>query len=48
MSDCVSVSAENQVGDAGAAVLGKTLESNTTLTKLNLFGAFELRGCSYV
>jgi hypothetical protein len=42
------MSADNQMGAAGAATLGKTLESNTTLTKLNLFGAFELRGCSYV
>jgi hypothetical protein len=45
MSDCVSVSAGNQVGVAGAATLGKTLESNTTLTMLDLMGAFELCGC---
>jgi hypothetical protein len=40
--------AENQVGDAGATTLGKALESNTTLTELNLESAFELRVCSYV
>jgi hypothetical protein len=48
MSDCVSVSAVNQVGDVGAAALGKALETNTTLTMLNLYSAFELRVCSYV
>jgi hypothetical protein len=48
MSDCVSVSADNQMGDAGATALGKALESNTTLTKLNLYSAFELCGYSCV
>jgi hypothetical protein len=48
VSDCASVSAVNHVGVAGGATLGKTLVINTTLTELNLYRAFELRGCSYV
>jgi hypothetical protein len=40
MSDSASVRADNQVGDAGAAALAKALESNMTLTTLDLGRAF--------
>jgi hypothetical protein len=36
----VSAITDNQIGDAGAQALAKALESNTTLTTLNLESAW--------
>jgi hypothetical protein len=38
----VSAITDIRVGDAGAQALAKALESNTTLTTLNVDGAFSM------
>ena len=38
----------NSIGSEGAQALAESLEQNTTLTELYLYGIFELRGYAFV